>query len=143
MHAINNAVGFQFADAPLMSQALRAYLDHAHFEHLPETAEDHESPSGDYSVELLAFLFQWHHNIYSLDLDNPILPGTESLNRIFEQDVCGIIVNKNQHHWVTFKLLHETIWLLDSQGEPEPYTFTQYSAYLAFYNRAYAVRYIG
>ena len=140
MHAINNAIGYQFADAPLMSKALRAYLPHARFEGLPETAADHESPSGDYSIELLAFLFQWRHNIYFLDVNRPILPGTESLNRIYDQDVCGILVNKNQHHWVTFKLVDETIWFLDSQGEPEPYSFAQYSGYLAFYGPSYAIR---
>ena len=85
MHAINNAIGYQFANAALISEELHAYLDHTHFEHSPEIAEDHESPSGDYSVALLAFVLQWHHNIYSLDLDNPI-----SRNRIFRMCVGNL-----------------------------------------------------
>ena len=72
-----------------------------------------------------------HQNIYKLDLDNPIRPDDNaSLFRIFYPETMGIVVNKEQSHWVAIKLINSAIWLLDSTEEPELKSFDAYREYL-------------
>ena len=139
LHALNNAIGFKFLSVHLMQSAAVEYVAHAAREGLFENLEDHVTESGEYSEAVMAFALQWHQNIYCFDLNAPILPNENSLLRLYGPDVLGVIVNKIQHHWVTFKVVNDEIWLLDSLFQPQRVTFEYFSNYVYQYPRAYLV----
>ena len=131
-----------------MSEACTAFLHEHHFEQLNEARSDHEAPSGWYSEAVMSFVFRWYgaqHALgaafaYKMDLDNPIRShDRESVARIFQRRTAGIIVNKEQSHWVTFRYYNNHIWLLDSLKRPERYTEAGYTLYLRRYRHAFAV----
>ena len=75
-----------------------------------------------------------------MDLDNPIQSNDrESIKRIYHPRTTGVIVNKNQAHWVAFRYHNNHIWLLDSMRRPERYTEQSYILYLRTYRHAFAV----
>ena len=74
LHAMNNALGFQFLNEDLLKQSCTEYIAHSAREGLPEISEDHMSAGGDYSEALLAFALRYHGNVYSLDVNKPFLP---------------------------------------------------------------------
>ena len=144
MHALNNALGLPFLTQDVMTVACTEYLSEAAAEGNPEDRTLHESPhAGWYSEAVMAFALRWQENLFSFDLDSPILPDDETLLRIFEADPAGIVVNENGQHWSCFKVYDENIWFLDSLREPVHVSFDSYVAFLRRYRRAYAVRKLG
>ena len=95
----------------------------------------------------MAFVLRWkiaRHALgraakLKLDLNKPIQPTHESGLRIYEEDTLGVVVNKQQSHWVTFKIEHGEIWLLDSEAEPARYSYEKYIAFLKMYRNAFAL----
>ena len=71
------------------------------------------------------------------DATNPV--QIETARRIYDPQVCGIVVNKENVHWVTFRFLDNHIWLLNSELEPQIYTFPQYLQFLKRYRNAFAI----
>ena len=69
----------------------------------------------------------------------PIQPTRRDAQRIYNENVLGVVVNLNQTHWVAFKYVDNTIWLLNSETAPTPYTFPQYLAYIKRYRHAFAL----
>jgi hypothetical protein len=55
MHALNNAIGLRWQERDDMENACTDYLRDAHREGLPEIRDDHASPGGWYSSEVLAY----------------------------------------------------------------------------------------
>ena len=121
-----------------MRKAWLAYRAEAMREGLFERQRDHWSPHGWYYEAVLAFVLRWKiadETLGSaaklmLDLDNPIKATSDSASRIFGPNALGVIVNLANVHWVSFKLYHGQLWLLDSHpgwkrflredpGEPE------------------------
>ena len=131
-----------------MSNACTDFLRENRFERLNEARSAHEYPSGWYSEGVMSFVFRWYgaqHALgaafaYKLDLDNPIQShDRQSIARIYHRRTAGVIVNKNQTHWVAFRYHNNRIWLLDSQRRPELYTEPAYILYLRTYRHAFAV----
>jgi hypothetical protein len=145
LHALNNAIGGPFFNKEDMVAASFAYLQEARAEGLPERRGDHVGPRGWYSEAVLAFTPRWkvaqhtmgRYTQMALDLDNPIQPNEVSAHRIRDENAHGVIVNKDQTHWVTFKATGEQLWLLDSELEPAPYTFEEYLRFLKRYRHAF------
>ena len=102
----------------------------------------HISPSGDYSEAVMAFALRHHTNTYELNVNRPVLQNDESPLCIFAPNVCGIIVNQHQHHWVTIKEIEGTLWLLDSTQLPVKLTYEAYLEYLRLYGLAFPVVWI-
>ena len=132
-----------------MRLAWPAYQEEQAFEGLVENADDHLNARGWYSEALMAFALRWKatqhgeagHEAFMLDLDNPIQSALEaSCHRISLQEPPGVVVNKDNLHWVAFVAMDTHIWLLDSQARPERYTFEAYRAYIATYHNAFAIR---
>jgi hypothetical protein len=148
LHALNNAVGGSFFTPQDMTAACTAFLEEARHEGLPERRSDHESSTGWYSVEVLAYVVRWKiaqeamgaHTHMSLDVNQTVAFTEASLREIYDDDVLGVIVNKNNTHWVSFKCVSGVLWLLDSQQAPEPYTFSEYTRFLAEYPNAFSLR---
>ena len=130
-----------------MTEACSAYLDESKREHLFERRQDHASWNGWYSEATMAYALRWKiakHELgtaakLKLDLDNPVQPTQDSGLRIYEEDTLGVVVNKQQSHWVTFKIEHGEIWLLDSEAEPARYSYDKYIAFLKVYRNAFAL----
>ena len=138
---------FTIAD---MASGCDAYLYGANFgpDGIGERRAQHMTSTGWYSEAVIASVIAWkiaHNELGTfthlmLDLDNPVLPNENSARRIFGMDTVGLIVNKEQSHWVAFKIFAGQIWLLDSTCEPEPFTFQEYLAFLRRYPNAYLLR---
>ena len=112
-----------------MGVAVTEFLSEMRLEGCPEQRSTHETLSGDYSEAALAFALRYHHNIFSLDLDNPVLGNPASLRRIFGPTVCGVLVNKvtdEDDHGVSMKVVNEQIWLPDSALSPRCVTYDEY-----------------
>ena len=147
LHALNNAMGGSVLSVSDMAEACTAYLAESRREHFVERREDHSSWNGWYSEATMAFVFRWkiaRHALgraakLKLDLNKPIQPTHESGLRIYEEDTLGVVVNKQQSHWVTFKIEHGEIWLLDSGAEPVCYSYEKYIAFLEMYRNAFAL----
>ena len=145
LHALNNAIGGPMFNVDDMTSARKAYLAELHREGITERREDHEKPNGWYSAEIMAFVIEAkftdhrldHCDRIHFDATNPI--QIETASRIYDPQVCGIIVNKDEAHWVTFRLVDNHIWLLDSELEPQIYTFPQYLEFLKRYRNAFAI----
>ena len=78
----------------------------------------------------MATALRMHGNKFCLDVDNPIRDEEESALRIHEPDTVGVIVNRSNMHWLTFKHYQGEIWNLDSTGTPKPVSFDTYRAAL-------------
>ena len=131
-----------------MSRACTAYIEEARREGLWESRDDHERAGGWYSEAVLAYVVRWKiaqntlgaYTHMKLDLDNPVQPAATSARRVFDADTLGVIVNKDQVHWVAFKAVSGQIWLLDSQMRgPELYDFPRYQAFLLTYRHAFCL----
>ena len=107
-----------------------------------ESREDHECAAGWYSEAVMAAALRVKQNIYKMDLDKPLQPEEDNLQRIYDDDVVGIVVNKSQLHWVAFKVVEQHIWLLDSQLAPRSTTFQAFLEYVRFYRNAFLIRHL-
>ena len=106
----------------------------------PAVHTDHEIPTlGWYSEAVLATALRVHCNIYSLDLDNPIQPQQHSVRRIFAPETLGIVVNRQNVHWLAYNNISGEIWLLDSMLSPDTVTLDTYSDALRTYAGAFVV----
>jgi hypothetical protein len=145
MHALNNALGLPLLTRDVMTVACTEYLSESAAEGNPEVRNLHESlRSGWYAEAVMAFALRWRDNIFSFDLDSPILANDDaSLLRLFAENTAGIAVNENGQHWSCFKVYDERIWFLDSLREPLHVSFDFYVAYVHRYQRAHAVRTLG
>ena len=142
LHAINNAVGFELLQAASMNIACTEYLAEMLREGTFEHPDMHIGPSGDYSEAVMAFALRHHTNTYELDLNSPVLQIELSKMCIFAPNVCGIIVNKQQRHWVTIKEVEGDLWLLDSQELPVKLTYEAYLEFLSIYGPAFPLLWI-
>ena len=120
-----------------MREAAHAYIEQAAHEHLQEVATEHLTVSGDYSEAVLTFVLQYHHNMYSLGVNSPVLPTLPECMRIFSEDVAAVIVNMDNRHWVALKVVNHEIWILDSTRKPEVLSQDSYQAFLLDYPTAY------
>lgn len=145
LHALNHAKGSAFFTAEDMESALEAYLVEMTMEGCPETGGQHIYCGGWYSLELMAFVVRWkiaHLTLgklwpLSLDVQNPIQP--HNAMRIYDPCCLGIILNKLQHSWVTFRMFKEQIWLLDSTALPKTVSYDEYVDFLITFNKAFAL----
>ena len=149
LHALNNAIGAGFFNESDMSNACTDFLREATREGLHEKRKDHEIPrTGWYSEALMAYVINWKiaQNAWGnmiggqmlLDLNNPILPHVDaSLQNVYDPNVYGIIVNKNNTHWITIRHVDNEIWLLDSLQEPKKLSWPEYTNYITCYPHAY------
>ena len=77
-----------------------------------------------------------------MDLNDPL--RQKNLERIFDRDVMGVVVNKDQSHWFALKVdEHERIWLLDSLESPEYMIREDFLKCIRRYRDAFLVRHIG
>ena len=60
--------------------------------------------------------------------------------RIYQDDVLGIVINKNQNHWMSFRMENDQIWNLDSLHQLRRVNYEEYVATLREYRHAFAVR---
>ena len=140
LHAVNNALGFQFINEELLKVSCTEYIAHSSREGLPEVSEDHMSADGDYSEALLAFALQFHGNVYSLDVNRPFLPTEESALKVFSPDVVGVLVNQNNAHWVAVRVHEGDIWMLDSmRTAPRKLSLQDFRALILTYARVYPI----
>ena len=142
MHALNNALGMDFVSHEDMTAACDNYLREAKFEGMRERRSMHEHPGvGWYSEAVMAYVLRWKQNIYTLDVDNPIHVDDErDPGRLFGEEVKGVVVNKQQSHWIAFRFENGKIWLLDSTDTPQVYTYPEYVAFRKNYRQAFVVR---
>ena len=140
MHALNNAIGEPYLSPELMTQGCDVYLEESKFEKNPQQHTDHEIPDfGWYSEAVMATALRAHENKFSLDVDNPIHDDEESALRIHEPDTLGVVVNRFNVHWLTYKLYQGEIWLLDSMLVPQTVSFDSYRAALSTCAGAFAL----
>lgn len=111
-------------------------------EGLIEPRDLHEHEGGWYSEAVMATSLRVLQNIYMLDLNRPITAQDDSAQRIYANDVHGVVVNVQQIHWVTFKYHDGEIWFLDSLQTPTRKTFEQFRNYIAQNPNAFVVRHI-
>ena len=64
------------------------------------------------------------------------------MQRVFTDDVKGIVVNVRQRHWVTFGVHDDRIWFLDSLGAPMHVTYEEYVDFLRNNGPAFVVRWL-
>ena len=149
MHALNNALGFEFILASDMRLAAQSYIDEQQFERNPERMRDHIGRSGFYSEAVMTFVLRWkiaqhelgNHARFTMDVNQPVQPNHDDASRIHEADVQGIIVNLNHAHWTAFRAENGQIWLLDSlERAPIPYTFEGFVKYLRMYRNAFVLK---
>ena len=86
-----------------MDQALEAYLHENLLEGNIENPDLHISATGWYSEAVLATALRVKHNLFKLNLDNPIQNALGSLRRIFQPGVLGILVNQKNAHWIAYR----------------------------------------
>ena len=108
----------------------------------PEDPAIHMQPGGWYSEAVMANALRVKHNMFRLDLDNPIQQTAASMNRLFEDNVQGVVVNLANLHWVAIRAIDGEVWLLDSQRRPVQFTRAQYHAFLRRHRNKFAVMHI-
>jgi hypothetical protein len=140
MHALNNVIGERFLTKENMESAVETYVWQQEFEGCPERICDHWSPDGNYSEAALTHALICFENTYTLDVNMPILPLTTMPEEIFSDDILGVIVNKDQGHWVGVKVVENLIWLLDSIRLPQLLSHSEYLDYLLRFDRAFFIR---
>ena len=128
LHALNNAGGGPLFASEHMESACAAFLQEHAFEGLPERESDHIRPGGWYSAEVLAYVCRWwvaqndmgNWAHFTLEVNDPVQPTPASVARMKNRDSLGLVVNKDNQHWVAFRYENDgSLWLLDSQGDPE------------------------
>ena len=139
MHALNNALGFEFLEPLDLTRACNIYLSEAAFEGNPQHRSDHIAETGWYSEAVLATVLRTKQNVFRLDLDNPVRPEVSSARRLYNPHVAGIVVNHPLEHWVAIRAESDGIWLLDSRYGPKRLTFLEYQAYITQYPSSFAV----
>ena len=142
LHAVNNALGFALLEPEDMEHAFEVFQNENLIEGNVENPGLHISETGWYSEAVMAAALRVKHNLFQLNLDNPIQNNRNSLHRIFSDDVLGIIVNINNRHWIAFRCVDGQIWKLDSEGKPKPTTFAEYAEFLKKHRNKFAVQQI-
>ena len=142
LHALNNAIGFDFLTTEDMTTACDVFLDEMAMELSPEERCDHELPTGWYSEAVMAQALRVKDNIYRLNLDDPVQPAEEQVMRIFGDNVLGMTVNVEQRHWVAVRIADGRLWLLDSEQAPVQLSVLQLLDYVATYRHAFLVELI-
>ena len=140
LHALNNALGMDFLSVEDMRNACASYLAETAFEGNPEPRHMHANENGWYSEAVMTFALRQKNNLFVLDVDNPVQPEGDDPMRIYEDDVLGIVINKNQNHWMSFRMENGQIWNLDSLHQPRRVNYDEYVATLREYRNAFAVR---
>ena len=79
------------------------------------------------------------NNIYRLNVDDPVQPSEEHVQRIFANNVLGMVVNLEQVHWVAVRVVHNRIWLLDSCQVPVLHTLHAMAEYVREHRHAFLV----
>ena len=118
LHALNNALGMDFLSVEDMRNACASYLAETAFEGNPEPRHMHANENGWYSEAVMTFALRQKNNLFVLDVDNPVQPEGDDPMRIYEDDVLGIVINKDQNHWMSFRVEAGQIWHLDSIHHP-------------------------
>ncbi|CAK0895135.1 unnamed protein product [Prorocentrum cordatum] len=133
LHALNNALGFDFLTVADMTAACTLRLGESAMEGNPEPRHLHESDGGWHSEAVLAVAQRMKQNLFRLNLDNPLqatpagdLPhpgrarsasdGLAGLLRLNAEAVSGAVINKDQSHWVALRVIDGDIWRLDSDA---------------------------
>jgi hypothetical protein len=148
MHALNNALGFQFVTIDDMQKAARLHVSEQRFEGNPELLANHCTRTGFYSEAVMTCVLRMkiaeqelgNHFRAKMDVDNPVQPNHNDAQRIYEQNALGVIVNLHQTHWTAFRIENGQIWLLDSlEAAPIAYSFEAFVKYLRMYRNAFLV----
>ena len=140
--ALNNALGFALLAPEDMEHAFEVFQNENLIEGNVENPGLHISETGWYSEAVMAAALHVKHNLFQMNLDNPIQNNRNSLHRIFSDDVLGIIVNINNRHWIAFRCVDGQIWKLDSEGKLKPTTFAEYAEFLKKHRNKFAVQQI-
>ena len=82
------------------------------------------------------------NNIFRLNVDDPVQPSEEHVQRIFADNVLGMVVNLEQVHWVAARIVHNRIWLLDSCKVPVLRTLTAMVEYVREHRHAFLLELI-
>ncbi len=139
-HALNNAFGehvFTYNDMTLACDVFiqESTLPSAPGEAAsPEIRANHERAGGWYSVEVMAFALRRTFR-YEL-LPRPLYRNP---NVLYDASTVGAIVNLGNTHWVALKLVHHSIWLLDSLYEPKMLEYDDYVAYIHQHEGSYPI----
>ena len=139
LHALNNALGFDFLGAEDMSRACDVLLAELAHEGNPEPRDQHELPSGWYSEAVMATALRVKDNLYQFNVDAPLLGNDDDMMRIFTDYVRGVVVNLQQQHWVAVRVVAGDIWLLDSLTAPRLLTFDDLVRFVRTYRHAFLV----
>ena len=139
MHALNNAIGFALLEEPDMLHACEVYLRECEFEGSAEHRADHIAPGGWYSEAVLATVLRTKHNMFTLDVNNPVQATEASSARLFSESTAGLVINHPHTHWVAIRFWRGCIWLLNSTGTPQHMSHDDYLAYIAEFPGSFAV----
>lgn len=104
LHALNNAIGGPMFNVHDMKSGCTEYLAQIRREGFTERRDDHLEETGWYSAEIMAFVLEAkftdhrldHCNRIHFDATNPV--QIETAGRIYDPQVCGIVVNKDEAH---------------------------------------------
>ncbi len=55
------------------------------------------------------------------------------------KESLGAVVNLNNEHWVALRWIDGAVRLLDSMGEPESFSWSEYLKYIAEHRSAYPI----
>ncbi|CAK0884111.1 unnamed protein product [Prorocentrum cordatum] len=116
LHALNNALGFDFLTVADMTAACTLHLDESAMEGNPEPRHLHESDGGWYSEAVLAVALRMKQNLFRLNLDNPLQATPAGLLRLNAEAVSSAVINKDQSHWVALRVIDGDTWRLDSDA---------------------------
>ena len=112
-------------------------------------ARDQFGVGGNYSSELMAYIFRWyivhmdvaHQTHMSLETRWPVLASRRDAQRIFERDVVGLVAHRDENrHWLAVRVVDGGIWMLDSLEEPLLLTLDEFVGYLGQWQAAFLVR---
>ena len=104
-----------------------------------EERSDHEAPTGWYSEAVMAFALRMHHNIFKLDVDNPLPRTRGAVERLRQQETVGIVIDQGQAHWTAAKVVNDNIWYLDSQKSPELWSEERFVNHIQRFRHAFAI----
>ena len=99
----------------------------------PQDRAWHERPNGWYTDAVLDLALR---RTFRFELRRG-LQMRYNINLIEDPSVVGIIVNKNNAHWVAIKKVHDDFWLLDSCYAPKTITYQAYVRYVNEYWRLF------
>jgi hypothetical protein len=142
LHALNNAMGIAFLDPEDMDRALEVYLNENYIEGNIEDPQIHISQTGWFSEAVMATALRVKHNLFKLNLDDPIQDNIDSMHRIFSDLVLGVVVNIDNRHWIAYRCVDEQIWKLDSAKTPARKSFAEFQKELKKYRNKFAIEQI-